>query len=203
MAEVQQSEQLNPLLLEAILAAYREQPMLRRLAAQSPLVPPEGLIGSPVMLVGEAPGKDEARLLRPFAGKAGAVLDRALKKAELIRQFTWITNTVLYRPPANRTPYPFEIACSRERLMQEIGLNSPDVIALMGAVAWQAFRELFPDGVTFQEALGTWCYWKLGDHEIRVITTWHPAATFHSQKALDEFDAQIAMIPDGMSSDSI
>jgi uracil-DNA glycosylase len=179
------------LTLEGILEAYSREQMLQRLAAQSPLVPPEGPIASPVMLVGEAPGADEVRLMRPFAGRAGAVLDRTLMKASLERKWSWITNVVLYRPPANRTPYPFEIQVSRSRLMAEIALVRPLWIVSMGATA---FRALLPSsGQRYEDARGHWH--QPGDDAPPVLVTWHPAATFHSDQADREFLQHVCLRP--------
>jgi uracil-DNA glycosylase len=183
--------------LQSILADYQEQPMLRRLASQSVLVPPEGLVGSPVMLVGEAPGADEVRLGRPFAGRAGAVLDKALKKADIERKWSWITNVVLYRPEGNRTPYPFEIACSRNRLLDEIRLVRPSYVIALGATSWRALSPYaLRDGAEYTEVRGISQLLLVpeGRHvfECRLLVTWHPAATFHSDVAGDEFESQIA-----------
>ena len=185
--------------LQQILNEYSDQMMLRRLAAQSPLVPPEGLVGSPVMLAGEAPGAEEVRRLRPFAGPAGAVLDKALKKADIIREWSWVTNVVLYRPPGNRTPYPFEIACSGARLRAEIELVRPTYLVLMGSVAQRGYQ--YATGHEAPER-GTWGLLLLREpdkqsHLVKVLSTWHPAATFHSKQAEAEFEPHLRMITHG------
>jgi uracil-DNA glycosylase family 4 len=183
--------------LRKILDEYAAQPMLRRLASQSPLVPPEGPAGSPVMLVGEAAGEKEVELLRPFVGRAGAVLDKALKKADIERKWSWVTNVVLYRPPANRTPYPFEVALSRSRLMTEIGFARPSFVIALGSTAWQGVSPFASrEGARYEEVRGVPQLLIAPQpdgafHECHLLVTWHPAATFHSDQATSEFEHQI------------
>jgi len=151
------------------------------------------------MLVGEAPGADEVRLMRPFAGRAGAVLDRALKKAEIERKWSWVTNVVLYRPEGNRTPYPFEVAISRSRLLAEISLVRPSHVIALGAVAWSALSPYASrDGTPYPDVRGVPQLMTIPTserttfHECRLLVTWHPAATFHSDQADAEFGRHIA-----------
>ena len=75
---------------------------LKRTATQ--LVFADGVPGSRVMFVGEAPGGDEDRIGRPFVGRAGQLLDRMLSAVGLDRRSVYIANVVPWRPPGNRTP---------------------------------------------------------------------------------------------------
>ena len=56
------------------------------------------------MLIGEAPGRDEDLQGKPFVGRAGQLLDRMLASIGLDEESIYITNTVYWRPPGNRTP---------------------------------------------------------------------------------------------------
>lgn len=98
----------------------------------------EGEEKARLMFIGEAPGKDETLLSRPFVGKAGKQLDELLKTAEIDRGSVFVTNAVKYRPTrikksvANRTPSQSEIKASAATLKKEIELICPKIIATLG-----------------------------------------------------------------------
>ncbi|WP_457649962.1 uracil-DNA glycosylase [Profundibacter sp.] len=91
-----------------------------------------------VMIIGEAPGRDEDREGRPFVGRAGQLLDKMLAAIDLDRagpdpaSSVYITNILPWRPPQNRDPSPEEIAMLRPFVERHIELVAPDVIVLMG-----------------------------------------------------------------------
>ena len=97
-----------------------------------------------VMIVGEAPGREEDRAGKPFVGRAGQLLDRMLAAIDLDRgavdpaQAVYITNVLPWRPPSNRTPDKDEIAMMLPFLQRHIALANPDVIVLMGNTPCQA-----------------------------------------------------------------
>ncbi|HEX4950156.1 MAG TPA: uracil-DNA glycosylase, partial [Blastocatellia bacterium] len=67
-------------------------------------VPGDGKVKAKVMLIGEAPGRDEDESGHPFVGAAGRFLDQLLADSNIQRTDFFITNTVKCRPPQNRTP---------------------------------------------------------------------------------------------------
>lgn len=91
-----------------------------------------------VMIVGEAPGRDEDREGKPFVGRAGQLLDRMLAAIDLSRASpdagaaAYITNVLPWRPPQNREPSPEEMAMLVPFLERHIELADPDVLVLMG-----------------------------------------------------------------------
>jgi uracil-DNA glycosylase family 4 len=96
-----------------------------------------------VMIVGEAPGREEDRAGRPFVGRAGQLLDRMLDAIEMGRgrddaQSVYITNVLPWRPPSNRAPDKDEIAMMFPFLERHIALADPDVVVLMGNTPCQA-----------------------------------------------------------------
>ena len=97
-----------------------------------------------VMIVGEAPGREEDRAGRPFVGRAGQLLDRMFDAIGLGRtkaaaeKGLYITNVLPWRPPSNRTPDPSEIAMMLPFLERHIALADPQVIVLMGNTPCQA-----------------------------------------------------------------
>lgn len=97
-----------------------------------------------VMIVGEAPGREEDRAGKPFVGRAGQLLDRMLAAIDLDRasgdtaQAVYITNVLPWRPPSNRTPDKDEIAMMLPFLERHIALAAPDIIIVMGNTPCQA-----------------------------------------------------------------
>jgi uracil-DNA glycosylase family 4 len=91
-----------------------------------------------VMIIGEAPGRDEDMEGRPFVGRAGQLLDRMFAAIGLSRTAPgaeaafYITNVMPWRPPGNRDPEPVEIAMMLPFLARHVELANPDVIVLMG-----------------------------------------------------------------------
>ncbi|TDE39781.1 uracil-DNA glycosylase [Antarcticimicrobium sediminis] len=122
------------------------------------LVFADGAPGAPVMIIGEAPGREEDREGRPFVGPAGHLLDRMLAAIGMSRQVdVYITNVMPWRPPQNREPRPDEIAMMKPFLERHVALIDPKVIVLMGNVSCQAV--LGKRGITrlrgsWEQALG-------------------------------------------------
>ncbi|RMD93288.1 MAG: uracil-DNA glycosylase [Alphaproteobacteria bacterium] len=127
--------------LRAAMEAF-ELCELKRGARQ--LVFADGNPAARVMIIGEAPGRDEDRLGRPFVGRAGQLLDRMLAAIGLSRtapdpeHAVYITNVLPWRPPQNREPTSQEIAMMLPFLKRHIELANPDVLVLMGNIATQA-----------------------------------------------------------------
>ncbi|WP_306152530.1 uracil-DNA glycosylase family protein [Roseovarius sp. MMSF_3281] len=97
-----------------------------------------------VMIIGEAPGRDEDREGRPFVGRAGQLLDRMLaaidlgREAQAVENAAYITNVLPWRPPQNRDPKPEEIAMLLPFLQRHVELVDPKVVVLMGNISCQA-----------------------------------------------------------------
>ncbi|WP_121630185.1 uracil-DNA glycosylase [Tropicibacter alexandrii] len=103
------------------------------------LVFSDGVPGAKVMLVGEAPGRDEDLQGKPFVGKAGQLLDRMLAPIGLSRaESVYITNVLPWRPPQNRDPKPEEIAMMLPFLLRHIALAKPDLLVIVGNISCQA-----------------------------------------------------------------
>jgi len=102
-------------------------------------VPGEGPAHTPLMCIGEAPGRQEDLQGRPFVGPAGRVLNRNLARAGIDRKDVFITNVVKCRPPGNRVPEPAEVhVCVHTYLERQIALLRPRVLCLLGGVAAKA-----------------------------------------------------------------
>ncbi|MGR3804357.1 uracil-DNA glycosylase [Marinibacterium profundimaris] len=99
----------------------------------------DGVPGARVMIIGEAPGRDEDREGKPFVGRAGQLLDRMLGAVGLSRaDSAYITNVLPWRPPQNRDPKPDEIAMMKPFLEAHVRLAKPEVLVIMGNISCQA-----------------------------------------------------------------
>jgi DNA polymerase len=123
-----------------------------RESARGPVIY-DGVLGADILIIGEAPGREEDRMGKPFVGRSGQLLDRMLGTIGLSRapqdgeHPVAITNAIYWRPPGNRNPSRSEIAVCRPFMMRFIALSKPRLILLTGNVPTQA---LFPDapGIT-------------------------------------------------------
>lgn len=101
-----------------------------------------------LVLVGEAPGRDEDLAGEPFVGRSGKLLDRLLEEeVGLTRSACYIANVVKCRPPDNRDPQPGEVAACRHFLDGQLGALRPDVVVTLGNFATRALLDT-SEGVT-------------------------------------------------------
>ncbi|NLV18513.1 MAG: uracil-DNA glycosylase [Bacteroidetes bacterium] len=96
----------------------------------------EGNMKAHVLIIGEAPGRDEDIQGRPFVGLSGQLLDKILAACGFSRnQQLFINNIVKCRPPGNRTPSPAEASVCMPWLLKQIDLIDPKILILLGATA--------------------------------------------------------------------
>jgi DNA polymerase len=96
------------------------------------LVFADGNPNADLMLVGEAPGRDEDLEGLPFVGRSGRLLDRMLAAIGLDRNSAYIANVIPWRPPGNRTPTPHETEICRPFIERQIELVNPKVLVNLG-----------------------------------------------------------------------
>jgi len=127
-----------------------------------------------IMLIGEAPGRDEDIEGRPFVGRAGKLLDRMLAEIGLDRRKVYITNVLNWRPPQNRDPSPEEAASCLPFLHRHVELADPKLMILLGAVSVRHVLGL-TEGIT--RVRGKWNLYQsvVLDRSIPVMPTLHPA----------------------------
>ncbi|MEM8659103.1 MAG: uracil-DNA glycosylase, partial [Pseudomonadota bacterium] len=139
------------------------------------LVFADGLAGARVMIVGEAPGRDEDMQGKPFVGLSGQLLDRMFAAIDLSRasedprQALYITNTLPWRPPQNRDPSSDELAMMMPFLHRHIALAAPEILVTMGNAATKSLLKT-STGIT--RLRGQW-------HELNgvpLLPMFHPAA---------------------------
>jgi DNA polymerase len=130
--------------LDALRAALNAYPHcdLRRGARN--LVFCDGNPAARLMIIGEAPGRDEDMQGKPFVGRAGQLLDRMFdaiglsRGAETPESALYISNILPWRPPQNRDPNADEIAMMRPFMARHVELANPEMIVLMGNISCEA-----------------------------------------------------------------
>lgn len=125
-----------------------------------------------IMIIGEAPGREEDLAGKPFVGRAGQLLDRMLAAIGLGEADVHITNIVYWRPPGNRTPTPQEAQVCRPFLERQAELVAPEIVVLLGGAA---AKHLLDDTEGIMRLRGKWREITLGAARARAIATLHPA----------------------------
>ncbi len=136
------------------------------------------------LLVGEAPGQDEAEAGKPFVGGSGAFLNNLLAKAGIDRNKITIANSICCRPPNNVYPTDFKwhhtsradaragVAYCQEHFLKPLVQGQEwDKIIAVGDQALQA--------VTNRRGILVWrgspLPTKWDNTQLKVIPTLHPA----------------------------
>ena len=152
---------------------------------RSRVVPGGGSCESRIMLIGEAPGKEEDLRGQPFVGRAGRLLDETLLKLGVDRKSVYVGNIVKCRPPKNRRPRADEIeTCTSLYLLNEIDAVAPEVICALGQTAAGYFM---PVGANLSELVGEESLVIVNGRKIRFFVTYHPAACLYQKKNLAGF----------------
>jgi uracil-DNA glycosylase family 4 len=155
--------------LEALVARF-EGCSLKRTAKS--LCFARGSAEAKVMMIGEAPGRDEDLQGKPFVGRAGQLLDRMLAAIGFGEAEVYITNTVYWRPPGNRTPTPEEVEACAPFLARQIELLSPQVLVLLGGAAT---KTILGTSEGIMRLRGKWLTYASAIGEVPVLATLHPA----------------------------
>ena len=124
-----------------------------------------------IMIIGEAPGRDEDRHGKPFVGRSGQLLDRMMGAIGLDESGFYVTNVVNWRPEKNRTPTQAEIRLCKPFLMRHIALQNPDILLLTGNVPLQALTG--ETGIMRQR--GHWRDVEAGRRTRAALPIYHPA----------------------------
>jgi uracil-DNA glycosylase family 4 len=156
-------------------------------ASRTLAVPGEGSLSAKVMIIGEAPGKDEDRSGRPFVGSAGRYLDHILEGRGIARDELFVTNIVKCRPPQNRLPNKEEVAiCTSNYLFEQIALINPQFVVLLGGLAAKSVLGL----KNVAEARGR----IIEQAGRRYLVTYHPAVRFYRQELADKIKEDFALL---------
>ena len=148
-----------------------------------------------MLIIGEAPGREEDARGEPFVGRSGRILEAALAESPWPRGDVGITNAVMCRPPGNRLPGWALEAC-HPWLERKVRALDPPVLATLGATA---LRALVPQAPRPWEAAGHWFRWE-GRPLFALL---HPAATLRSRRFSQRWDqdwkvlrAELTHLPD-------
>jgi len=125
-----------------------------------------------LMLIGEAPGREEDLEGKPFVGRAGQLLDKMLAAIALSEKDVYITNIVYWRPPGNRTPTPQEAQVCRPFLERQVELVAPDLVVLLGGAAAKHVLDV-AEGI--MRIRGKLREVTIGSRKVRAMATLHPA----------------------------
>ncbi|MEH6664130.1 MAG: uracil-DNA glycosylase [Brevundimonas sp.] len=157
--------------LKDAIAAFTGCPLRDMGASQAVFA--RGDPGAPVLVIGEAPGTEEDAQGAPFVGRAGKLLDRMLGAAGLLDK-AFITNTVFWHPPGNRSPTPQEQVVCAPFLERAFALLQPKAVLLLGAAAARSVLKT-DEGV--MKVRGQWREWRLNEGGVAapVMPTLHPA----------------------------
>ena len=125
-----------------------------------------------LMIIGEAPGREEDIVGKPFVGEAGQLLDRMLKSIGINENSAHITNLVYWRPPGNRAPTLEETAICRPFLDKQIELVAPQYILFLGG---ETAKQIYQTTTGITKLRGKWK--KIPDslHKMDTLATFHPA----------------------------
>ena len=166
--------------LKAIVANYAGCP-LRFEGAARQAVFGRGNPKAEVLIIGEAPGADEDVQGLPFVGRAGKLLDRMIAAAGLTDR-VYITNTVYWRPPGNRTPSPQEQATCAPFLERTIAIIQPQILVCAGGASAKAILKR-SEGILALR--GNWFEWTSQDGLLTrpVLPTLHPAFLLRQPQA--------------------
>ena len=151
----------------------------------------DGNSAAKLLLLGEAPGEDEDRQGIPFCGRSGQLLDRMMQSIGLDRATDYyISNSIYWRPPGNRTPNTEELALCRPFVQRLIALMQPTMIVLVGGIA--AKSVLQTDATVGQLRRGSPNYESPGLPPIPTRVFYHPAYLLRTpaQKAVAWKDLQ-------------
>jgi DNA polymerase len=157
--------------LEAAIAAFDGCELKRQGASRAVFA--RGEPDAPVMVIGEGPGAEEDAQGAPFVGRAGKLLDKMLAAADLTGR-VFITNTVFWRPPGNRTPSLTEQAACAPFVERAIALVRPRLLMLAGGAS---AKHMLNTSEGILSLRGRWFEWKSEDGalELPALPTLHPA----------------------------
>ncbi len=125
-----------------------------------------------LMIIGEAPGREEDLEGKPFVGRAGMLLDKMLAAIGMSEAEVHITNIVYWRPPGNRTPTPQEALACHPFLERQMALVAPTVVLALGGAA---AKHLFDVADGIMRIRGKWREIEMGGHKAQAMATLHPA----------------------------
>lgn len=170
------------------LKKLEEEMTTAKLPLDTNLVFGDGNPDCDVLFIGEAPGKTEDELRRPFVGRAGQLVNKMLGEIGWKREDVYITNIVKRRPPENRDPLPEEIEAYKPYLTRQIEIINPKIIATLGRFSMNYFLPFAK--ITRDQG-------KEFELDGRIIyPILHPAAALRGTTMMNQFKETFKKLPD-------
>ncbi len=180
MIEMNKTSELEK--LEQEIAADRALPL-----QEANLVFGEGNPDSQIVFIGEAPGFEEDKQVRPFVGRSGQLLRKNIRGIGWKEENVYITNIVKRRPPANRDPLPDEIEAYKPYLTRQLEIIKPKIIVTLGRFSMNYF---LPEAKISRD------HGKIFRFDgFLLYPVYHPAAALRSTGMKDEFEGNFQKLP--------
>jgi DNA polymerase len=187
-------QSLNKELKEYIEALYQQS---------TPLVFGDGDVGSHIILIGEAPGKNEILQGRPFVGQAGKNLDEFISVLEIKKTDLYITNVVKMRPykvneqtgrESNRTPTKKEVSVFSPFLVRELEIIKPKLVVTLGNIALKCITQ--DEKASIGSLHGNPSEVRFGGVEFSLFPLYHPASIIYKADLKDTYKIDLHKLKD-------
>ena len=182
---------------QALLASLAEEIITKNICPEladqaTQLVLGDGNPDADIVIIGEAPGKNEDLQGKPFVGAAGKFLNEMLAAAGMDRSDVYITNIVKYRPPDNRDPKPSEKRAFWPYLTRQLEIIAPKVVLTLGRHSMEYFLPDARIGEIHGHAVREKVKYHDGhEGEWMIVPLYHPAAALYNgslrQTLIDDF----------------
>lgn len=156
----------------------------------------EGKPDALIYFLGEAPGRFEDKLGRPFVGNAGKLLDKLIESIGMTRRDVYISNIVRFRPPDNRPPTPSEIEAFLPYIDEEIEVIKPKLIVTLGRYSMEKF---LPD-LKISQAHGKLQSVRWHNKLLYILPMYHPAAALRRTDIKRGLEEDFRRIPEVLKS---
>jgi uracil-DNA glycosylase len=169
----------------------------------TPLIFGDGNVDSQIILIGEAPGKNEILQGRPFVGQAGKNLDEFINVLEIKKTDLYITNVVKMRPykvneqtgrEANRTPTKKEVNVFTPHLMRELEIVKPKLVVTLGNIALKCITQ--DENATIGMMHRSPSDVKFGGAEFSLFPLYHPASIIYKADLKDTYNKDLLKLKD-------
>lgn len=170
---------------------------LKREFPDKKLVFGDGKKSTKILLIGEAPGEQEAKQGKPFVGKAGKNLDEFINTLDLKREDLYITNVVKYRPtkqspktgkPINRPPKKDEISKFKPFLIEEIKDINPKIVVTLGNTP---LKTLLGNSMNIGDCHGINQILNLETDKFDLFPLYHPAAIIYNRSLKEVYEQDL------------
>lgn len=150
------------------------------------IVPGEGASLLQIIIIGEAPGRQEALSGRPFTGNAGKILEKLMSGIGLERKHVFLTSAVKYLPK-NKTPGNEDIVHGRKHLTEQLNVLTPKLAILLGKISGKAILQR---SVEIKQEHGK----VFSVKKLLCFLTYHPASVLYNPKIMPQLETDFQKI---------